>query len=156
MKNFKLSKYVSLNEAIRSQIAERNGIKNWPEDSHLIRMIAVARLCFDPIREFVGGALFVSSFFRNDRVNELAGGSKTSDHRTGRAIDIDADYYQTNGVTNAEIFHFAKDNLDFDQLVWEYGDEDNPAWVHISYRSTEENRREVLIADKEGYRVWEN
>lgn len=156
MKNFQLSAHLSLNEAIRSQIAERNGIKNWPSDSELIKMISVARNIFEPIRAFVGGRLFVSSFYRNVAVNKLAGGSKKSQHCKGEAIDIDADYYQTNGVTNAQIFHYAKDNLNFDQLIWEYGDDNNPAWVHISYKSEATNRNQILKITTEGATLWKD
>ena len=57
----------------------------------------------------------------------------TSQHCQGRALDLDADVF--GRVTNAEIFHYIKDCLDFDQLIWEFGDDSNPAWVHVSYNS---------------------
>jgi hypothetical protein len=68
-----------------------------------------------------------------------------SQHCEGRAIDID----DTFGYkTNAEMFEYIKNNLDFDQLIWEFGDNKNPDWVHVSYVSIDENRRRILKAYK--------
>jgi len=54
-----------------------------------------------------------------------------------------------NKATNAEMYHFNKENLDFDQIIWEFGDDDNPDWVHVSYVSEDDNRRRCLQAYKE-------
>lgn len=73
-------------------------------------------------------------------VSKAVGGSATSDHPKGLALDLQG----TNGTTNKEIFDWAKENLDFDQLIWEYGTKEEPAWVHISYRGKGKNRKQVL------------
>jgi hypothetical protein len=107
-------------------------------------MRELAEAIFEPIREHFGHPIYVSSFFRSVALNEEIGGSRSSQHCKGQAIDIDADVYE--GMTNKEIFEFVRDNLDFDQLIWEYGDDDNPAWVHISYRGPGANRKQMLKA----------
>lgn len=111
-------------------------------------MRLVAEKCFQPLREHFDRPIGISSFYRSPELNKAIGGSKTSDHCKGRAIDIDADIY--GGITNKEIFDWLRENVEFDQLISEYGTEDNPAWVHVSYREGE-NRGMVLRATKSGY-----
>ena len=135
-----LSKYVTLSEAIRSQTATRKGIGNNPDPEQIKKMKLVATKCFDPVREFANTALYISSFFRSVELNFEIGGSQTSQHCKAEAIDIDADVY--GGISNREIFNYIKDNLDFDQLIWEFGDKNNPAWVHVSYKEVG-NRKKV-------------
>jgi len=137
-----ISKHITVAEATKSQNAVRAGIDNTPNDEQLTAMKLVAEKCFEPLRVWYGKPIGVSSFFRNSDVNKLAKGSKTSQHVKGEAIDIDADLFN-NGITNAEIFNYIKDNLEFDQLIWEYGTDKNPAWVHVSY-SAKGNRKQIL------------
>lgn len=143
----RISKHISYNEATRSQTATRKGIDNTPNEVQLAAMKLVAEACFEPIRERFGVPLTISSFFRCEALNTAVGGSKTSQHCKGEAIDIDADGSppKPDGtrVTNADIFYWAKANLKFDQLIWEYGTSENPAWVHISF-SKHGNRNQVL------------
>lgn len=131
-----ISKYVSYTEATKSQTAIRHGIKNEPNDAVLLDMKLVAVKCFDPIREFYGKPLKVSSFYRCDELNKKVGGSATSQHVKGQAIDIDAGSRQEN----KKIFDFAKNNLEFDQLINEF----DYSWVHISYNQGK-NRCQVLV-----------
>jgi hypothetical protein len=145
----RISKHISYAEAIKSQTAERKGIDNTPPDRIIENMKIVANRCFEPLRAKHGKPIGISSFYRSPELNKAIGGSTTSDHCKGCAIDIDADIFN-NGITNKEIFDFLKDNVDFDQLISEYGTEDNPAWVHVSYRK-EGNRKQVLRATKKGY-----
>lgn len=136
-----ISKYISYAEATKSQTAIRLGIDNTPDAETLERMKLVGRMVFDVVREHFGVRIYISSFYRSKAVNsKTKGSSKTSQHVTGEAIDIDADVL--GGVTNVEIFEFIKKNLDFDQLIWEYGDEKSPAWVHVSYKK-EGNRKQI-------------
>ena len=137
----RISKYVSYNEATRSQTATRKGIKNVPNAQELARMKNVATKIFDKVREHFGIPLTVSSFFRCKELNTAIGGSRSSQHMTGEAIDIDAD---GSSVTNAQIYNYIKDNFEFDQLIWEYGNDKNPAWVHVSLRLVGKNRRQIL------------
>lgn len=139
----KLSKYITLAEATRSKTAKELGLLNAPNDTELAAMKNIAQKIFDPVREFVGGPLYASSFFRSKQVNsKIKGASTTSQHVKGEAIDIDTKKFR-NG-TNAQIFHYIKDNLEFDQLIWEYGTDDEPAWVHVSLKRSGTNRRQVL------------
>jgi hypothetical protein len=156
-----ISNHISYQEAVKSQAAERLGINNTPNEEQLRNMQFVGKTVFDLVRQFVGGILFISSFFRSKVLNAALGGSETSDHCNGCAIDIDADVYNTNGVTNKDIFYFILDHLHFDQLIWEFGTDENPAWVHVSKRRLGQNRRQVLRAyrDKNNrvhYRPFEN
>ena len=138
----KLSENLTLAEAIKSNTAIRKGIDNSPTKEHLHNMKLVAYNIFEPIRTHFGVPLYVSSMYRSAALNKaIAGASKNSQHCKGQAIDIDADIY--GGCTNKEIFDFVKDYLDFDQLIWEYGTDENPAWVHISYKESG-NRKQVL------------
>jgi len=142
----KISKHISYKEATRSITALRLGIDNTPFEYELGNMKAIAENIFEPLRKWVGGAIKVTSFFRSEKLNKAIGGSATSQHCQGRAIDIDDVY---GYKTNAEMFHYIKDNLDFDQIIWEFGTDDNPDWIHVSYVSNERNRGRVLKAIKE-------
>ena len=137
----KISEHITLLEATKSQTATRNKIDNMPNEQQLEAMKLVAERCFEPIRNHFGVPLTVSSFFRCDALNKSVGGSKTSQHVKGEAIDIDAD---GSSITNAQIYNWAKANLIFDQLIWEYGTIENPSWVHISF-SKHSNRNQCLV-----------
>lgn len=144
-----ISENISFTEATKSQTAQRRGIDNTPSEEVLANMRLVAEKCFQPLRKMYGEPIGISSFYRSKELNKAIGGSATSDHCLGRAIDIDADIYN-NGITNAMIFDWLRENVEFDQLIWEYGTDQNPAWVHVSYREGE-NRGMVLKATKSGY-----
>jgi len=143
----KISKYVSLNEVTKSNTAIRKGIDNTPNDEQLERIKALAINVFDPLREWVGDQIFISSGFRSAALNKAIGGSNTSQHsaNNGAAFDID-DYF--GNATNKEMFDYIKNNLSFDQLIWEFGNDLNPDWVHVSYVSPSKNRMEILRAKK--------
>lgn len=142
----KLSKYISLSEAIKSETAIRKGIDNTPNEEQIEAMRYVAINLFDPVREHLGGPLYPSSFFRCEKLNKAIGGSPTSQHKKGEAIDMDADHFGIG--SNKKVFDFIKSTLVFDQLIWEFGDTNNPAWVHASLKK-DGNRREVLKAYKD-------
>jgi len=140
-----LSKNLSLVEVMKSATAIKHGIANEPTPEHLQNLKDIAENVFQPIRDHFSMPIAVSSGYRSNALNELIGGSKRSQHCKGQAFDLDADVY--GGVTNREIFEYIKNRLDFDQLIWEFGTDDEPAWVHVSYKS-KGNRREVLKAIK--------
>ena len=142
----RISKHISYKEGTRSITAIRLGIDNKPFEYELGNMKAVAENIFEPLRKWVGGAIKVTSFFRSEKLNKAIGGSVSSQHCQGRAIDIDDIY---GHKTNAEMFNYIKDNLDFDTIIWEFGTDDNPDWIHVSYVSNERNRGRVLKAIKE-------
>lgn len=146
----RVSKYLTYEEATKSQTALRKGISNDPNEEQLERMKYVAVNVFDKVREFVGGSLHASSFFRSEALNAAIGGSSTtSQHMKGEAIDIDCDTFG-NG-TNLDIFNYIKDNLEFDQLIAEYVDKDGmPSWVHVSLKKSG-NRKQVLVKLRKKY-----
>jgi hypothetical protein len=116
-----------------------------PTGEHIANFMLLAEKIFEPIREHFGVPIHISSGYRSKELNAKIGGSATSQHCKGQAVDIDMDN-STNGVTNADVFNFIKDNLPFDQLIWEFGNEDNPDWVHVSY--VPNGRKQILKAFK--------
>ena len=141
-----ISKHISYKEGTYSNTATRLGIDNTPNDDQLTNMELVAEKVFEPLRNRVGGPIKINSFFRCPKLNTAIGGSHKSQHCKGQAMDIDDVFGR---CTNAEMYHFIKDNLDFDQMIWEFGDDDNPDWVHVSYVSEEDNRNRCLKAYRE-------
>lgn len=146
-----ISKYLTLEEATKSANAKRLGIENMPDEEQLLNMKFVGKKIFDPCREHCGGPLFASSFFRSKELNDATpGSSATSQHMTGEAVDMDCDAYGHG--TNEEIFHFIRDNLDFDQLILEYPDASGkPSWIHCSARRLGKHRGQVLVKLKDKY-----
>tara|TARA_Y100000356_G_scaffold105101_1_gene90848 strand:+ start:35 stop:490 length:456 start_codon:yes stop_codon:yes gene_type:complete len=142
-----ISKHISDKEGVYSNTALRLGIDNAPNEEQLNNMKLLAEKVFEPLREYVGGPIKINSFFRSPELNTAIGGSSKSQHCKGQAIDIDDTFGR---MTNAAMYHWIKENLDFDQMIWEFGDSKNPAWVHISYVSKEDNRNRCLLAYKEG------
>ena len=141
----KISKHVSYKEGTYSRTGERRGLDNTPNEEQLKCMKEVAENLFEPLREWVGGPIKINSFFRGEPVNTAIGGSTRSQHMKGQAIDIDDTF---GHKTNAEMYHYIKDNLDFDQMIWEFGDDKNPNWVHISWVSHRPNRKKLTIAKR--------
>ena len=136
-----ISEHISLAEATKSQEAIRKGLDNTPGMDEIEAMQLVAEKVFEPLRAAMGCPIPLTSFYRSDELNKAIGGSAMSDHCKGRAIDMDRDGLA--GPTNADLFHHVREHLPFDQLIWEFGDRTNPAWVHVSYRE-EGNRGQVL------------
>ena len=141
-----ISKHVSYKEGVHSNTAIRRGIDNTPNDEQLNNMELIAEEVFEPLRVWVGGPIKINSFFRSPDLNKAIGGSSKSQHCKGQAMDIDDTFGK---ATNAEMYHFIKENLDFDQMIWEFGNDDNPDWVHVSYVSEDDNRRRCLKAYRE-------
>lgn len=141
----RISEHVSLKEGVKSHTATRLNINNVPSDLDLINMKTIAEKVFEPLRDFVGGPISINSFYRSPKLNSAIGGSTSSQHCKGCALDIDDTY---GHKTNAEMFEYIKCNLDYDQMIWEFGDDTNPDWVHISYVSEDANRRRLLKATK--------
>jgi hypothetical protein len=141
----KLSEHLDLSEVIRSESAKRKGISNMPTPEHIENFKLLAEKVFQPIREHFRCPIHISSGYRSKELNQAVGGSLTSQHCQGEAIDIDMDG-TPNGVTNRMVFDFIKDNLEFDQLIYEFGDKQNPDWVHVSYESSGKQRKQILRA----------
>ena len=139
----RISKHITYKEAVRSNTALRLNINNIPNDYEISNMVGIASNVFEPLREYVGGPIKINSMFRSEALNRAIGGSSRSQHCQGRAIDLDDTF---GHKTNAEMFNYIKNNLPFDQLIWEFGDDTNPNWVHVSFVSNDENRGRVLQA----------
>ena len=139
-----LSKYFTLAELTPSGTAKRLGIKNDPTPAHLECLKGLSVNVLDKVREHFGKPIWVSSGYRSKALNEVTpGSSATSQHCTGEAADLDQDGRGT-GVTNKMVFDYIKDHLNFDQLIYEYGTDANPDWVHVSWESTGKQRKQVL------------
>ena len=139
----RISKNISYKEGVYSITANRIGLENKPNEKQLANMKTIAEKVFQPLREWVGGPVKINSFFRSPDLNKAIGGSKTSQHCKGQAIDFDDNF---GYKTNAEMFKYIRENLDYDQMIWEFGDDENPNWVHVSYVSPEANRQRCLKA----------
>ena len=125
-----ISKYISDKEGVYSITAIRRGIDNVPNKEQLTNMQLIADNIFEPLRQWVGGPIKINSFFRCPELNKAIGGSSKSQHCKGQAIDIDDGFGKS------------------DQMIWEFGDDNNPNWIHISYVSPSENRNRCLKAYK--------
>jgi len=141
-----ISKHITYKEGTRSVTALRLGIENKPGEYELQNMELIAEKVFEPLRIAVNGPIKINSFYRSEELNEKIGGSGRSQHCQGRAIDIDDIY---GYATNSFMYNYIKNNLDFDQLIWEFGTNENPDWVHVSYVDGDSNRKRCLKAYKE-------
>lgn len=151
-----LSKNLALSEVTRSETAKRRGISNMPTPEHIENFKKLAENVFQPIRDHFGVPIRISSGYRSEALNKAIGGAgkmvngkyvPSSQHCKGEAIDIDMD---GTSITNKQIFDYIKENLEFDQLIWEFGTDVNPDWVHVSYSSTGKQRKQILKAIKKG------
>jgi len=132
-------KYFTIEELTKSDTATRRGIDNTPTEEVKKNLTTLVDRVLDPLRAAWGAPIVVNSGYRSAALNEAVGGSKTSDHMTGRAADIEA--ADRTRASNAKLFALAQSlGLSFDQLI----DESNFSWVHISYRSETENRKQIL------------
>ena len=143
-----LSNHVSLAEFCHSDTAKRRGIDNTIKDpAHLASAKLLCEKIFQPIREHFGVPIYISSGYRSAALNRAVRGSSSSQHCKAEAMDIDADRY--GKVTNKEIFDYIREHLEWDQMIWEFGNDSQPDWVHVSFKATG-NRRQILKAIKEG------
>jgi zinc D-Ala-D-Ala carboxypeptidase len=137
-----VSTHCSYAEAIYSDTAKREGINNYFTSEQLARMKIVAEEVYERVVAYFGVQVYISSFFRNSVLNAFLGGSDTSQHVLGEAMDLDADFY--GRITNKQIFDYVKDYLEFDQLIWEKGTDEEPSWVHVSFTTRRPNRKQIL------------
>lgn len=140
MKQEDISKHITYREGTNSATAKRYKIANDPNEEQLANMRYLAEKVFEPLRAWYGKPIYVTSFFRSYALNSYLKGAKNSQHCKGEAMDIDTPANRDN----AALFRYIRQNLEFDQLIWEYGDNNNPDWVHVSIRRDGKNRREVL------------
>jgi zinc D-Ala-D-Ala carboxypeptidase len=151
-----ISEHVSLEEAMASSTAEQLRIDNTPSQELIEVLKKTAQAVFEPVRNHYGCRIAITSFYRCPALNKALeknpdiAASKKSQHVLAEAMDINGKVY--GHVTNRQIFDFIKDNLEFDQLIWEEGTDLEPEWVHVSFKSTpgEKNRKQVLRKIREG------
>lgn len=138
----KITKHVTYAEATQTS----TGLENIPNGEQMERIKLLCEKVFEPLREWVGKPIKINSIFRSFAVNKAVGGSSSSQHcaNNGAAMDIDDTF---GHKSNAEMFKYIVDNLDFDQIIWEFGTDKNPDWVHVSYKKTG-NRKQVIRARK--------
>lgn len=150
----KISLNVTFAEAVKSSSAAMLNIENVPDAACLENMRRVAGNVFERVRYEVCGnkPLAITSFFRSAELNKSIGGSATSQHCRGEAMDLDADVFG-NG-TNKAIFEYIRDFLPFDQLIWEFGDGQNPAWVHVSLCATGNRHQVFRVMKQDGITVY--
>jgi|TARA_B100001093_G_C26827967_1_gene1014870 hypothetical protein len=144
MKN--ISEHVTYKESVYSNTAMRLGLKNEPTEAHLSNMELLSEKVFEPLRVHVNGPIKINSFYRGPDLNKAIGGSSKSQHCNGQAMDIDDTY---GYMSNANMYDYIKKNLSFDQMIWEFGTDKNPDWVHVSYVNEEANRNRCLLAYKD-------
>ena len=142
----RLSRNFTLKEFTKSYTAIKLGIKNEPNEEQIENMKALCNNVLQPTRDYYGKPVNVSSGFRSFALNTRRSGSSTSDHCNGKAGDLD------NEEDNPTLFFYIKEHLDFDQLIWEFGDEHCPDWIHVSFRAVG-NRMQVLRTVRENDKV---
>jgi zinc D-Ala-D-Ala carboxypeptidase len=143
----KISPHITYAEGVVSATAKRLGIENVPSAKILETMKTTAQALFEPVRCALGKPIEIISFYRCEKLNKAVGGSKNSQHMIGEAIDVRG----LGDLTNAEIYYYIKESgLDFDQIIWEFGNAIEPDWVHISYTTRRKNRKQRLRAIKLG------
>ena len=139
-----LSKNFTLNELTKSQEAIRLGIDNIPNEEHIKNLKILCEKILQPIRDFYGMPVSISSGYRSVALCEAIGSSSKSQHTKGQAAD-----FEVFGITNKELADFVVQNLDYDQCILEFWNpnEPNSGWVHCSYNSAG-NRKQYLRASK--------
>src|SRR6056300_61997 len=149
-----LSKNFSLKEMTASQTAARHGINNNPSEDHMNNMKALCENVLQKVRDHYGKVVTISSGYRSPELCVKIGSSVNSQHAKGEAAD-----FEIYGVSNAELCKYIADNLEFDQLILEFHniDEPNSGWIHCSYKS-EDNRKQILRAyrDESGKTKYES
>jgi len=146
MENVKLSKNFWLKELTKSPTAERFGISNDPSSEHLVNLTVVTHKILQPVREQFG-VITVNSGYRSPALNTKVGGSKTSQHCNGEAVD-----FEQLGTSNPEVAKWITKNLDWDQIILEFyiKGQPNSGWIHCSYRKDGTNRRKITTALRTG------
>lgn len=143
-----IGKYLTLEECCKSATATRLGIDNKPNQQQIIALQTLATNIYDKCCEKFLVKIPVTSGFRSKALNDvISGSSASSQHMRGEAFDLDLDG-TLNGVTNAQLFNYIKFNLNFDQLIWEFGTDSNPDWVHVSFDVAGKNRHNVFKSVK--------
>jgi len=135
----KLSEHVTVDEFCYSPTAIKKGIRNTMSLAETKNAIDLCVNVFEPIRKHLNAPIKISSGFRCQQLNKLIGGASGSQHTKGQAFDLE--------LTDRKLFDWIIDNIEVDQLIFEFGDDNNANWFHISYRKGN-NRKQALRAVK--------
>lgn len=140
-----LSRYLSYDVAVASPTAQSYNIQNKPGDLELKNIVGIATNVYDRLCDHFGIKIVVSSCFRSKALNTAIGGAITSQHTLGEALDLDVNKLNNPNITNRDVFLYIAKNLDYDQLIWELGDDNQPNWVHVSYGVTKQTQRRQIL-----------
>lgn len=144
----KLSANFTLSELTDSPTAKKLGIENVPTPEHLENMKYVCDKILEPVRAHFGKPVQINSSYRCPELNKAIGGSTTSQHVNGEAVD-----FEIPGISNKVVADWVSENVDFDQVILEFfnpKEGPNSGWVHASIRKTGGNRKQKLVASKDG------
>jgi hypothetical protein len=141
-----MTPHFKLSEFTKSQTALRHGIDNTPSEEVRGNLKKLAENVLEPVRVHFGKPVRISSGYRSPALNRILGSKITSQHLSGHAAD-----FEVPGISNLEVAKYIRDNLEFDQVIWEYGSIDDPSagWVHCSYVAGS-NRMSVLTIGIDG------
>lgn len=128
-----ISRHFTINEFLKNSY----GIPNWCSPEDLDNIIELTHSILEPVRKYLCCPIIITSGYRCQLLNKTVGGVVTSQHLTGEAVD-----FKTANMPLA--FEFIRDNLEFDQLIWEKGTKKCPAWIHVSYTTRRKNRKMVI------------
>jgi len=142
-----LTRNFTLSELTKSDTAIRKGINNNPNEDQITGLQNLCENILQPIRDHYARPVTVSSGFRSPALCVAIGSSTNSQHAKGQAAD-----FEIFGTPNAELGKWIVENLDFDQLILEYHniEEPNSGWIHCSYKSPTDNRKQTLRAFRDG------
>ena len=143
-----LSKHFSLKEMTKSMTAQRKGIDNTPGSAEIKSLGDLCYEVLEPLRAHFDKPVTITSGYRSEALCEAIGSKKTSQHAKGQAVD-----FEIAGVPNIKLAYWIQANCDFDQLILEFYNPDDPAggWVHCSYNEKGSNRKQVLTYDGKSY-----
>jgi hypothetical protein len=139
-----LTKNFTLKELTKSETAVRHDVDNQPNEEQIESLRLLCEKILQPVRDHYGKPVRINSAFRCAELNRLTGGSATSDHCKGQAVDFEID-----GVSNDELARWVQENLEFSQLILEFFQPGIPdsGWVHASY-NPQALKAQVLTATK--------
>ncbi len=150
-------KYFTISELSKSATASAKGIDNTPDAEAKKNLELLVDNLLDPLRELFGGPITVTSGYRSPKLNsKVKLASKTSQHMKGQAADLYVAKHKGAATTEAQRHKLHKQllglvldkGLPFDQAIWEYGDENGPQWLHLSYSATQQ--RKQILRTKDG------
>lgn len=142
----KLTNNFSLAELTHSETAERLNIENSPSVDQIDNLRKLCENILQPARDRLNDYISVTSGLRVLALNRAVGSKDNSQHPKGEAADVKC-------RNNANLFELIRSELSFDQLIWEFGDDNQPKWIHVSFKGYADNRNQALRAIRENGKV---